>query len=79
MSYKKDKGDISWRLVGKKKHVAYSTVAARDLIIAVAHKMPDATLLELYEAINYDMESKAVLTAFIKKGYGDITVKKFFG
>lgn len=67
----KSKG-IDWHLPGKKKPFASSTVAARDLIVAMSGEY-DA-VYQIYNAIEYDMEAKEILRNYIEAGYGDWTL-----
>lgn len=69
MSKRKSKGDIAWYIKGKKRPIAYSTVATSDLISVLAQE--GLTVLESYNYINYDMEAKAILQLYIENGYGN--------
>ena len=73
---KKLKGDVTWYVPNKKKPVAYSTVASQDLIILLAQE--NETIVDVYNAINYDEEAKAVLQKYIDLGYGNITAREWF-
>ena len=64
------KGDVSWFLPIRKKPIAYSTVATRDLITLLAQEY-GGTIREIQSYINYDNEAKTVLQAYIDRGYGD--------
>ena len=78
MSRYKSKGDVVYILPGKKRPIAYSTIAASNLISALAQDMPNATIQEVHDAINYDIEAKNVLKIYIEKGYGSVIAKTFF-
>ena len=78
MSRHKSKGDVAYILPGKKRPIAYSTRAASDLIGALAQDMTNATIQEVHDAINYDIEAKNVLKIYIEKGYGSVIAKTFF-
>lgn len=71
------KGDVAWYLHGHKKPLLYSTVAARDLLAALAELYP--TVREVAENVNYDVEAKKVAYAFVEKGYGDEPSAQVFG
>lgn len=62
--------DIEWFTDAQKKPIAYSTVAARDLIMALSEEHPIATVNELKDYINYDVEAKRVVQQYIEAGYG---------
>lgn len=66
---RKSRGDVSWSLPGTKRPFAYSTIATSDLIVVLSeiHK----TAQDVYNAINYDDEAKAIVKHFIEKGYGN--------
>lgn len=68
------KGDVVWCLPNKKRPIAYSTVAAEQLILAFS----EYTLQEAYNAINYDSEAKAILKIYIENGYGADLIKTLF-
>lgn len=70
------KGDVEWRLPNRKRPVAYSAKAASDLIVALADG--GRTIQEVYDAINYDPEAKAILKIYIEKGYGNEIAQHHF-
>lgn len=72
----KGKGDVHWTLPGKKKPVAYSTKATSDLIVLLAQEHD--TVQQVQNAINYDVDAKAVLQKYIDAGYGQEIANKFF-
>lgn len=64
--------DVAWHIPKRKTAIAYSTIATRDAINAVAEN--GDTLLEVrkkFDYLIYDKEAIAVLEAHIKYGYGD--------
>lgn len=65
----RNKGDIAWYVNGKKRPIAYSTVATSDLITVLAQD--GLTVLESYNFINYDKEAKDILKLYIDNGYGN--------
>ena len=73
---KKSKGDVEWRLPNKKKPIAYSTVATQDLIVMLSQDYE--TIVDVYNAINYDQDAKDVLQKYIDLGYGDIIAREWF-
>ncbi len=64
-------------LPGKKKVIAYSTRAVSDFIDMMAQEYE--TIIDVYEAINYDPEAKKILKLYIDAGYGDRIAREFFG
>lgn len=76
MPAKRNKGDVLWYTPGRKNPIAYSTKAASDLIVVLAEE--GGTIAELKRKINYDMEAKAVLQAYIDRGYGNVEARKWF-
>lgn len=73
---KKSKGDVQWRLPNKKKPIAYSTVATRDLIVVLSQDYE--TISDVYNAINYDQDAKDVLQKYMDLGYGDVVAREWF-
>jgi hypothetical protein len=71
------KGDVSWRVPGRKTPIAYSTGAASSLIVLLAQA--GGTIQEVHDQITYDLDAKKVLQAYIDKGYGDIVAREWFG
>ena len=76
MKNRKSKGDVHWTLPGKKKPVAYSTKATSDLIVVLAQE--HSTIQQVHDAINYDVDAKAVLQKYIDAGYGQEIANKLF-
>lgn len=68
--------DVHWHCPGRKKPIAYSTVATSVLIVALS-KDGD-TVKELREKIVYDREAQKVLDEYIKRGFGDWIAKEHF-
>ena len=73
---RKSKGDVTWYVSNKKKPIAYSTVASQDLIVLLAQE--NETIIDVYNAINYDEEAKAVLQKYIDLGYGNVIAREWF-
>lgn len=71
--------DVIWNALNSNVVIAYSTVAAKGLIEALAQENPAMTISELHDAINYDLESKKVLQAYINNGFGNHIASKYFG
>jgi hypothetical protein len=67
---KKAKGDVSYYAPGRKKPVAYSTVAAGKLL-ALLSQGGGLTILELRSRISYDVEAIRVLDRYIELGFGN--------
>jgi len=68
---RKIKGDVEWYCGKYKRPIAYSTVAANNLICMLyqdGYKTPK----EILEHITYDIEAKQVMQKYIDKGFGDI-------
>ncbi len=72
----KSKGDIHWMVSGKKKPIAYSTKATSDLIVILAET--NETIVDVYNAINYDQDAKDILQKYIDLGYGNETAREWF-
>lgn len=70
------KGDVEWYVPRRKTPIAYSTKAASDLIAVLAEQ--GGSIREVQAQINYDQEAKAVLQAYIDRGYGDIEARRWF-
>ena len=64
--------DVAWGLPGKKKSIAYSTIATRDWINEI---MEDGmTIIELRRRLDdfiRDEEAEKVLDEYIKRGFGN--------
>ena len=71
--------DVIWFALNSDVIIAYSTVAASNLIEVLAQDSPTMTISELHDTINYDLEAKKVLKAYIKYGYGDFIAWDYFG
>ena len=76
MAKAKIKGDVHWHIPGKKKPIAYSTTAASDLIGVLAEDFE--TIQDVYNAINYDPEAKAIMQIYIDLGYGNQIAREWF-
>lgn len=70
--------DVEWHTPNQKAPIAYSTVAASDLIEVLSDDNPTATIKEIKNLINYDPEAKRVLQQYIEAGYGDDIASEFF-
>lgn len=71
--------DVYWYAPNSKTVIAYSTVAASNLIEALANDNTAMTISELHDIINYDSEAKKVLQAYIKCGFGSFIACEYFG
>ncbi|MCC8076859.1 MAG: hypothetical protein LIO60_00670 [Oscillospiraceae bacterium] len=75
-----DKGDVKWLAPTAKSYkaraLAWSTKAASDLIVALLQEYD--TIQEVHDHITYDVEARAVLQAYIDKGYGDYIARDLF-
>lgn len=67
---------MQWHIPGRKTPIAYSTVATSALIAVLAER--GGTIREVQSRINYDQEAKAVLQAYIDRGYGDVEARQWF-
>lgn len=76
MPAKRNKGDVLRYIPGRKKSIAYSTIVANNLIVLLAEE--GGTIAEVQSRINYDIEAKAVLQAYIDRGYGNVEARKWF-
>lgn len=76
MSVNREKGDVRWTIPNRKTPIAWSTVATSNLITALME--PNDTIASLRQKIYYDVEAKAVLDAYIEKGYGNQIAKEWF-
>ena len=72
----KNKGDVHWHVLSKKKPIAYSTIATEYLIVELAQDHD--TIQDVYNAINYDQEAKDVLQKYIDLGYGNEIAREWF-
>lgn len=70
--------DVEYTIPDKKKPIAYSTRATSDLIETLSDDNPTATISELKDLVNYDVEAKKVLQQYIDAGYGNKTASEFF-
>lgn len=77
---KKIKGDVIWDDISnnKKKPIAYSTKSCSDLIGVLSETYPDASIKELQQMINFDIEAIDVLQKYIDKGYGNCIASEHF-
>lgn len=78
MKSKKNHLDIAWyEIEGKRKTpFAYSTKAASDLIVTLSQD--NETIADVYHAINYDPEAKAILRHYIERGHGAKIARNYF-
>jgi hypothetical protein len=78
MAKKKNKGDVCWYDIDSKRKtpIAYSTVATSYLISVLAEQ--HETIQDVYEAIRYDPEAKAIMREYIKRGHGKKVAKRYF-
>lgn len=76
MAKTKNKGDVYWMVPNRKRPIAYSTIATKELIHILSQDY--ATIRDVYYAINYDEEAKNVLAAYIKLGLGNEIAKEWF-
>ena len=68
--------DVYWYCPGRKKAIAYSTVAAETLIVALAEE--GGTVRQIREKILYDAEALKVLDKYIERGFGAWIAKEHF-
>lgn len=70
--------DVEWTVPNYKKPIAFSTVAASDLIEKMSKDNFNATISEIYDMITYDVEAKRVLEAYINGGFGKQIASEWF-
>lgn len=68
--------DIDWNIPGRKRPIAYSTVATSLSIVEMAKD--GGTVKELRDKMIYDREAQMVLDEYIKRGFGDMMAQEFF-
>ena len=76
MAKAKIKGDVHWYAPKRKTPIAYSTRATSDLIGLLAEDFE--TIQDVYDAVQYDQEAKAVLQKYIDLGYGNEVAREWF-
>lgn len=76
MAKAKNKGDVHWFVPNKKKPIAYSTLAVKHIIGLLSEELN--TIQDVYDAILYDPEAKAILQKYIDLGYGNETAREWF-
>ena len=74
--YRRSKGDVHWRVPGRKTPIAYSTTATSNLIVALAEE--GGTIQEVHDRITYDVEAREVLEKYIARGHGGIEARAWF-
>ena len=77
MAKRSRKGDVEWYVPGRKTPIAYSTKATSDLIAVLALEH-GGTIHEVQAHITYNQEAKAVLQAYIDRGYGEQIAAEWF-
>lgn len=76
MSAKRNGGGVLWFVPGRKTPIAHSTKAASDLIVVLAEE--GGTIEEVQRKITFDVEAKAILQAYIDRGFGNVEARKWF-
>ena len=78
MAYKESKGDVYWYSIDnkKKRPIAYSTLATKYFIGLLAEEYE--TIIDVFNAINYDEEAKNIMQLYINLGYGNEIARKYF-
>lgn len=75
--YPKNYKDVEYYVKGRKRRIAGSTVATNDFLVLVHEQNPNATIVELRDALTDrsrwlpNPEAIEVLDAYIRAGYGD--------
>lgn len=77
MAKRKVKGAVEWKIPGQKRPFAYSTKATSDFIVIMAQEYD--TIQQVHDAINYDLDAKAILQGFIDAGLGASILKTMVG
>lgn len=70
------KGDVLWHIPKRKRPIAYSTKSTSDLIVLLSQEY--RTIQDVQDNIHYNQEAKAVLQAYIEKGYGKQIASQWF-
>ena len=70
------KGDVHWRVPGRKRPIAYSTKATSDYIVSLAEN--GGTIREIQSQVTYSPEAIEVLQKYIDLGYGDVVAREWF-
>lgn len=73
---RKSKGDVQWCVPKRKTPIAYSTKATSDLIVVLSQECE--TIIDVYNAINYDQDAKDVLQKYIDLGYDNEIAREWF-
>lgn len=63
--------DVAWHVPGRKRPIAYSTVATKDWIDMLTDC--GLTVEQMHRASVMDTEAQRVLEAYMERGYGDWT------
>ena len=66
--------DVAWYLPGRKRPFAYTTKGTSDLVVCLAEQTERRTPREILPLIAYDRDAKALMQAYIEKGFGDLTL-----
>ena len=69
--------DVYWYCPNRKRPIAYSTMATSGMISELAKD--GCTVKELRGKILFDKEAQMVLDEYIKRGFGDLIAKEYFG
>ena len=73
---RKSKGDVLWFVPGKKTAFIGSTKATSDLISLLSQELE--TVQDVFNAVVYDVDAKAILQTYIDNGYGYTVTKNLF-
>lgn len=76
MSKKRPKGDVAYILPGKKRPAAYSPLIVSNEIVCFARD--GLTVRQVYDALIYSPDGRAVLQKYIDAGYGDTEASILF-
>lgn len=68
--------DVHWHAPKRKRPIAYSTEATNDLIVMLAKE--HNTIQDVHDALNYDVDAKAVLQEYITRGFGNEIARQWF-
>lgn len=69
--------DVYWYCPGRKRPIAYSTMATSGIIRDLSRD--GCTISELRKKILFGEEIQTVLDEYIKRGFGDLVAKEYFG
>lgn len=76
MPYAKSKGDVEWRMKGRKRPFAYSTVADRDIFNDLAEEH-DGDVRAMMESARYTKEVRDICRKLLDMGVDNVFKQQF--